>query len=157
MGRIIFKKIKVDKYQKPTLIYDRELFEGRIEEGITLNGAEASEEIARALNTFGETVVNLLDLGDEWNTDAQGRVSGISMKHLGAGQYGLTITLQRNFEDDEGAYAGIVNSPYISYERQTRSDEISVIALVNAAEDYVNSQPVQTSLLEQPEEAIANV
>lgn len=153
MGRIIFKKIKVDKHQKPTLVYDRELFEGRMEEGITLNGVEPSEEIAEALNVFAGLVVEMMALDGAW--EDEGRVSGISMKHLGAGQYGLTITLQRNFEDDEGSYAGIVNSPYISYERQTQSDEIAVIALVNAAEDYINSQPVQTSLLEQPEEAIA--
>lgn len=145
MTKLAFKKVKVDKSNRPTLIYDRVLPNHLLEEGVTLNGTEPSEEVAEALNGFVELAISMMDLGSSWKHNSF--VSGVSMKSEGEGSdYGITITLQQKFED---GYAAVVNTPFIKVEMQTQSDAMAIQKLVRVAEDYINQRPRQGSLLEE--------
>jgi hypothetical protein len=141
---ITFSKIKLDKNKIPTLEYARHLPNGSTE-SVKLEGYDKSSDLEGCLNAFLGLVISTLDLGESWHED--GFVSGVSLKEVES-DYGLNVTIQKRFEDDDCVYQGVINSPYIKPEMQTQSDALSINRLIKTAREYIESQPVQTDLLE---------
>jgi len=134
-------KIKL-KNEAPIIAGTRSHPDGTTEDFI-VNGFEPSVEIADAFNGLLGVLIEYCCLADEWRDS--GRITGITIKH---GDDGLGIVLTGQLKvHDSPAYVVVVNSPYLAPGRLDGNAGKALNNLINAAEEYIEQLPVQTSLL----------
>jgi hypothetical protein len=131
-------KIKLKK-GKPTIEGTR-AYPGGAVESYTVEGTEVAPELIAALSGMLNTLINNCYLADDWE---KGEVSGLLLKQV-KHEHGVVITGQLRTEDGPVV---VVNSPYLSPDCLTQSEQMAIKRILSAADTYIESLPVQMDLV----------
>jgi hypothetical protein len=139
------KSIKINSDDYPAIVGDIYDNGADFKDGKCEGTKKASEELKNAMNALMPLVHEVNDLGDKW-LDMLGsfsRVSGVIFK-----DDGIVITAYLQHDYVNGVKAVIANTPYVKYDELSHEEELALDALKKEVQRYLDTLPVQGSLLE---------
>jgi hypothetical protein len=105
-------------------------------------GVDIVEGVIAAMSGLLDTLIGSCYLADDWE---KAEVTGITVKPVD-GKYGIVITGQLKVEESGDAYVVVMNSPYLSPERLTASEQMAIKRTLTSANDYLEAMPKQLKL-----------
>jgi len=126
-------KIKLAK-GKPTIQGTRDCPGGAVE-SFAVEGTDVAPDLIAALSGLLATLSNNCYLADDWD---KGEITGLSLKPVDH-EHGVVIT--GRLKSEVGPVV-VVNSPYLSPDNLTPSEQMAIKRILLTADDYMNSLPV---------------
>lgn len=128
------------KKGKPTIEGTRDYPNGAVEE-FKVPGVDIADGVIAAMGGILDTLIEYCGLANIWE---QGEITGLTVKPVES-KFGVVITGQLKVEGDD-TYVVVMNSPYLSPDRLTPSEQMAVLRILGAANDYMDALPQQLEL-----------